>query len=148
MRLAFIDDNKTVLMVNEIMLKKEKIIKNEDTVVKHSQINEFSEADYIDFANDFDFVACDFNLGKDSINGLEFLKKIKNTNSEITCVLLTGDDSLAMKTKMMLHANINYVIKNNEKNGNSTLSQLGELINHCRNNIKINLHTKQETQKK
>lgn len=53
------------------MLKK-KIVEDNDSITKYTEISNFSDFDYIDFANKFDFVVCDYNLGRDSINGLEF----------------------------------------------------------------------------
>ena len=129
-KIALIDDNKTVLMVNEVMLKKERIVTENDLISKYTEISNFSDFDYIDFANKFDFVVCDYNLGKDSINGLEFLKKVLSINNKLVCILLTGEDSFFTKTKVALQGNIHYVVKNNNNNKeNGAIFQIGKIIN-------------------
>lgn len=133
MNIALIDDNKTVLTVNELMLKKEKYITEEDLIDKFTDINSFrQDRTLIEVTNKYNMIICDYDLGKESINGLEFLKSIKATGYIGSCVLLTGDDSITMKTKMLLQSNINYIIKN--KNHNETIIQLGKLITDFKKN--------------
>lgn len=128
MKIALIDDNKTVLMVNEVMLKKEGFTSSNDDVSKFTNIEEFYTDKKKEFTDNFEIIVCDYNLGENSMNGLEFFKCIISEGYKGTCVLLTGDDSITMKTKMLLHPNINYIIKNNEKNNNGTIFQLGQII--------------------
>ena len=130
MRIALIDDNKTILTINEVMLKKEGYIVNDD-ISKFSEIKDLSNETISYFINEFDIIICDQDLGVGKVNGLDFLKKVIEKNSSKTCVLLTGDDSLLLKAKTAMSKNINYVIKNNDKNG-GTIFKLGEIISKIR----------------
>lgn len=134
MRFALIDDNSTVIKIAEVMLKKENFIKEHDEIELFTDISLFSGNNAMDFACTYDMIICDFNLGENSMNGLEFLKGIKNLGFTGHCILLTGDDSIKMKTKMLLQSNIHYIVKNNEKNKQGHIYQLGHLIEHYRNN--------------
>lgn len=132
LKIGIIDDNKTVLMVTEIMLKKEKFVSENDVIEKFTDISSFCLDNQNDFIFNFDIIICDYDLGKDSISGLDFFKKLKGIGFNGQCILQTGDDSITMKTKMLLHPNIHYIVKNAEKNNNNTIFQLGELINNYR----------------
>ncbi len=131
MRIALIDDNKTILTINEVMLKKEGYIVNDDDISKFSEIKDLSNETISYFINEFDIIICDQDLGVGKVNGLDFLKKVIEKDSSKTCVLLTGDDSLLLKAKTAISKNINYLIKNNDKNG-GTIFKLGEIISKVR----------------
>ena len=130
MKIALIDDNKTILKINEVMLKKEGYIVNDD-ISKFSEIKDLSQDTINYFINEFDLIVCDQDLGVGKVNGLDFLKKIIEIEPNKYCVLLTGNDSLLMKAKTAISKNINYLIKNNDKNG-GTIFKLGEIISKVR----------------
>ena len=130
MRIALIDDNKTILTINEVMLKKEGYIVNDD-ISKFLEIKDLSNETISYFINEFDLIVCDQDLGVGKVNGLDFLKKVIEVEPNKHCVLLTGNDSLLMKAKTAISKNISYVVKNNDKNG-GTIFKLGEIISKVR----------------
>lgn len=131
MKIALIDDNKTILKINEVMLRKEKHINSEDKVEVFEEIKDLSQDTINYFVNEFDLIVCDQDLGVGKISGLDFLKKIIEIEPNKYCVLLTGNDSLLMKAKTAISKNITYVVKNNDKNG-GTIFKLGEIISKIR----------------
>lgn len=132
MRIALVDDNKTVLTINEVMLKKEGYILSNDTIYKSTEIKDLTNNTISEFDSSYDLIICDHDLGVGKVNGLDFLKKIIDKNPSKRCVLLTGDDSLLMKARTAISKNIDYVVKNNDKNG-GTIHKLGDIINKVRN---------------
>ena len=76
MRFALIDDSSTVIKIAEIMLKKQNFIKEYDEIKLFTDISLFSGNNAMDFACIYDMIICDYNLGENSMNGLEFLKGI------------------------------------------------------------------------
>lgn len=128
MKIALIDDNRTVAKTTEIMLKKEKYIGEDDLFDVFLEISSLSDSDYLEFANKYDLIICDYNLGANSPNGLDFLRTINEINHNANLLLLTGDDSIVMRTKMALISNIKYIVKSNDKE-NGTIAQLGNIIN-------------------
>lgn len=134
MKIVIIDDNKTVLLVNQLMLKKEGFIKDGDVLVTYPEIDTFYKEN--DNAIELiDVIICDYDLGKNTLDGLKFLKNVRENGFSGECILLTGDDSFVMKTKMQLQKNIHYILKNSEKSKSSTISQLGKIIENYRNSI-------------
>lgn len=131
MKLALIDDNNTVLKVNQLMLKKEGFINDEDIFSTYLDISTFTNQNKQ--LNELSIIMCDYDLGKHSINGLEFLKQLKSNGYKGVCVLLTGDDTMSLRAKMSFNSNIHYVIKNTNKDNTSTYNQLGTIINNTRN---------------
>lgn len=134
MKIIIIDDNKTVLLVNQLMLKKEGFIKDGDVLITYPDIDTFYK-DNDDSIELIDVIICDYDLGKNTIDGLKFLKKVKDNGYNGESILLTGDDSFSMKTKMHMQKNIHYILKNSEKSKSSTISQLGKIIENYRNSL-------------
>ena len=131
MRIALIDDNKTILKINEVMLRKENHINENDKIEVFEEIKDLSNDTINYFIKEFDLIVCDQDLGVGKVNGLDFLKKIIDVEPNKYCVLLTGNDSFLMKAKTAISKNINYLIKNNDKNG-GTIFKLGEIISKIR----------------
>lgn len=131
MKIALIDDNKTILKINEVMLRKENHINENDKIEVFEEIKDLSNDTINYFINEFDLIVCDQDLGVGKVNGLDFLKKIIEVEPNKHCVLLTGNDSLLMKAKTAISKNITYVVKNNDKNG-GTIFKLGEIISKIR----------------
>lgn len=129
MKIAVIDDNNTVLKVNQIMLKKEGYLIENDFIKSYLSIEDFNQDND---KLDFDIIVCDYDLGKSSINGLDFFKQLRQKNFEGMYILLTGDDSIVLKAKISLSKDIHYIIKNTNKDNTSTVSQLGKLFNEKR----------------
>ncbi len=134
MKIVIIDDNKTVLLVNQLMLKKEGFIKDGDVLVTYPDIDTFYKENEKAIEL-IDVIICDYDLGKNTLDGLKFLKNVRENGFPGECILLTGDDSFVMKTKMQLQKNIHYILKNSEKSKSSTISQLGKIIENHRNSI-------------
>ena len=131
MRIALIDDNKTILKINEVMLRKENHINENDKIEVFEEIKDLSNDTISYFINEFDLIVCDHDLGVGKVNGLDFLKKVIEVEPNKHCVLLTGNDSLLMKAKTAISKNISYIVKNNDKNG-GTIFKLGEIISKIR----------------
>ena len=131
MKIALIDDNKTILKINEVMLRKENHINENDKIEVFEEIKDLSNDTINYFINEFDLIVCDQDLGVGKVNGLDFLKKVIEIESNKHCVLLTGNDSLLMKAKTAISKNISYIVKNNDKNG-GTIFKLGEIISKIR----------------
>ncbi len=131
MKIALIDDNKTILKINEVMLRKENHINENDKIEVFEEIKDLSNDTINYFINEFDLIVCDQDLGVGKVNGLDFLKKIIEVEPNKHCVLLTGNDSLLMKAKTAISKNISYIVKNNDKNG-GTIFKLGEIISKVR----------------
>ena len=131
MKIALIDDNKTILKINEVMLRKENHINENDKIEVFEEIKDLSQDTINYFVNEFDLIVCDQDLGVGKVNGLDFLKKIIEVEPNKHCVLLTGNDSLLMKAKTAISKNISYIVKNNDKNG-GTIFKLGEIISKIR----------------
>lgn len=133
MKIAIIDDNSTVLKVNQVILKKENFLTNIDEIKTYTTIDNFFEE--TKNINLFDLIVCDYDLGRNSKNGLEFLKELQEKGFENTTVLLTGNDSEELKEIMELNKNIYYVIKNTNKDNTGTIYQLGNIIKETRENV-------------
>ena len=131
MKIALIDDNKTILKINEVMLRKENHINENDKIEVFEEIKDLSNDTINYFIKEFDLIVCDQDLGVGKVNGLDFLKKVIEVEPNKYCVLLTGNDSFLMKAKTAISKNINYLIKNNDKNG-GTIFKLGEIISKVR----------------
>ena len=131
MKIALIDDNKTILKINEVMLRKENHINENDKIEVFEEIKDLSNDTISYFINEFDLIVCDHDLGVGKVNGLDFLKKVIEVEPNKHCVLLTGNDSLLMKAKTAISKNISYIVKNNDKNG-GTIFKLGEIISKIR----------------
>jgi two-component SAPR family response regulator len=108
MKIAIIDDNSTTLLLNEIVLKK--IVTPEDSIIKFSHLKEIY-AEFDRFAEVFDIVICDHNLGLNSTSGFDFLTELKEKNDKVICVLLTSDDSLLLKSQVLFQGDILFVQK-------------------------------------
>lgn len=123
MNILFIDDNSTVQKVNIMMLRKLNYINTEDTIVFKNTTNfELNEMETY-----FDVIVCDYDLGLNSPNGLEFFEKIEFSGLKI---LLTSNDSELLKKIMELKKDIKYVIKQKSFTKQiSTTKDLGNYIN-------------------
>lgn len=144
MELIFIDDNSTVLKFIELMLKKEAILTESDKLNTYVSVQSFmnseksNEIEIQKKLTNIDVVICDYDLGKASIDGLEFLNNIIDCNYKGTCILLTGDDTYELRKQLELSPSIYYVVKNsNNDKTTSTISQLGKILNTIRGNKNV-----------
>lgn len=123
MNILFIDDNSTVQKVNIMILRKLNYITTEDTIVFKNTTN----FEFPDMETSFDVIICDYDLGLNHPNGLEFFEKIEFSGLKI---LLTSNDSELLKKIMELQKDIKYVIKQKSfTNQISTTTDLGNYIN-------------------
>lgn len=129
MEIIIIDDNSTILKLLELMLKKEGFITLEDNLNTYLSIDSIPNLTSI---NTIDVIICDYDLGKTSINGLDFFKKIIVNGFINECVLLTGDDTFELRKKLTEIPSIHYVIKSANNDKSSTVNQLGKIINTIR----------------
>lgn len=128
MKISIIDDNYVVLNVISIMLKKESIIEDNDILEKYISISSFEEKHKNDLSS-IDILSCDYDLGANSINGLEFLNSLIKNGFNGVCILLTGDDTHYLRKEVAKSPFIHYVIKNatNDKE-KSTINQISKII--------------------
>ena len=144
MELILIDDNSTVLRFIELMLNKEQLIAESDKLNTFISIKSFmnnykkNEISIQEYLKNIDLIICDYDLGKESINGLEFLNNLINLNYKGECVLLTGDDTYELRNQLKLCPTVHYVIKNSSNDKNtSTVSQIRNIINLIREKINV-----------
>lgn len=129
MEIIIIDDNSTILKLLELMLKKEGFITLEDNLKTYLSIDSIPNLTLI---NTVDVIICDYDLGKTSINGLDFFKNILKDEFKNECVLLTGDDTFELRKKLTEIPSIHYVIKSANNDKSSTVNQLGKIMNTIR----------------
>lgn len=132
MKIAIIDDNNTVLKINQIMLKKEGFILEDDIVELYLNFYDFFDNNSKKI-NEYDVVVCDYDLGLDKKNGLDLLKELKLIGLKGAAVLLTSDDTMMLKAKVSLSKNISYIAKDKS----DAITKLGHIINLNRK-IQIN----------
>lgn len=132
MKIAIIDDNSTVLKINQIMLKKEGFILEDDIIELYLTFSSFFNENSKKL-NEYDVVVCDYDLGLESKNGLDILKELKLIGLKGAAVLLTSDNTMMLKAKVSLAQNINYI----SKDKNDAIAKLGNIINLNRH-ISIN----------
>lgn len=132
MRMALIDDNRTVVKFLELMFKKHNFVLENDEFDTFLSISSFFEKYGEEFTN-LDLISCDYDLGKESPNGLFFLNHIIKSGFKGTCVLLTGDDTFLLRNEVAMYPEIHYVIKTAScQFESSTFSQLGKIIDETR----------------
>lgn len=113
MKIALIDDNTTVLAVNEALIKKSGILAAEDSIEKFTDTESFFEQ----YAQGkYGLVVCDHDLGTGKMKGADLLSLLRNMGSRETLALLTGDDSLSMSMRMKNELDIHYIVKNGARN--------------------------------
>jgi len=132
LNITLIDDDTTILLVTEALLKNENYINDNDTINSLTSISNLDDYEILNLVKNTDIVICDHDLGSNSIEGLDFLKKLKSFQFKGLLVLLTGDESYNMRARIDSEDNIHYVIKNIESSKNGTINQLGNLISNFR----------------
>jgi len=136
-RIAIIDDNSTVLLITETLLKSNGFVKNTDEIITYLNVD-FPDEEMLMIINNTDIVICDNDLGEGHLQGFDFLKRLSYFNYRGLMILMTGDESYNMRAKLEGQKNIHYVIKNNENGESSTISQIGRLITQYKNNGMLN----------
>ena len=130
LRILLIDDNNTVLIITETLLKKAKFIHAEDTLNKLSTVEELCNHELASICSNNDIIICDHNL-EERITGFDFLKILKNFGFNGLQILLTSDESYELKAKIDKEE-MKYVVKNIEEGEHSTNEILGNLIKKYR----------------
>lgn len=127
-KIAMLDDNKTILSVNTMVLKKEEAIIDEDILHTYLTPEDFLAKINGEYINKYDIVIIDHNLGIDKIKGLNIIIRMKRNGFIGKAVLLTSNNSIEMSFKTGNLCDVDYIIKN-EKN---TLDLLINAINTTR----------------
>lgn len=134
MKILIIDDNSTISLTVKVLLERFSFINNDDTFVckDYAPTN---KNEIFEITNNVDLIICDFDLGMDNINGLQFFNLLEDFNiKHCKCVLLTADNSFILKSLMELNNDITYIIKENlTGNNNEGIFQLGSIISEIRN---------------
>lgn len=132
--IAMVDDNNTVLMVNNAMLKRNALVSDGDVVDLFQTSTSFYEIIKVKGAEYYDIVVCDHDLRGEEIKGFDLLVKLQQNGYKGSCVLLTGEDKLIMKLKFKMGGkNITYILKDNNQGKDGALSKLGLVISSARN---------------
>lgn len=127
MRILFIDDNFVVLKVYSQMLIAQGYIHDDDKI---NYMNSPNLLDINDFEklNSFDVIICDFDLGDNNPNGLQFFTDIDDKFKGIK-ILLSADNSKELKIVSKSLKNINFINKASPtKNMKLVIHELGNLI--------------------
>lgn len=132
LNILLIDDNKTVLLITESLLKKSGYVKYDDQVETIESIESLTNQQLLDISSYYDIIICDHNL-EERITGLDFLVTLKKYKFVGLSILLTSDESYDLKAKLERET-IHHVIKTVEEGEKSTNSILGDLINKYREN--------------
>jgi len=132
-RIVLIDDNSTVLLITETLLKAHGFIEIGDEIITHQNVD-FTDDEMFKIMNTTDIIICDNDLGEGHLQGFDFLTRLLYYNYRGTMILMTGDESYKMRAKMETQKNIHYVIKNNENGENSTINQIGKMIKYYKEN--------------
>lgn len=138
MNLLFIDDNSTVQKVNVIMLRKLGYLKEEDKIFfkNTTLINKYELDELLSICS---VIICDYNLGANNLNGLEFFETIKEKFIGLK-ILLTSNDSEILKETVSGIEDIYYITKTKTfLKQQETTKQLGECILSYKNNFKNNI---------
>lgn len=133
LNILLIDDNSTVLLITQALLKKENYIKETDTFDTLKSIEELTDKELLDISSKYDVIICDHNL-EERITGLDFLITLSKYKFVGLKILLTSDESYDLHARVE-RENINYITKNIEEGENSTNALLGNLITEYRKQI-------------
>lgn len=135
MKILLIDDNSTISMTVKALLQKFEYINEEDEIINYSStLIEDDELKSILLS--CELIICDFDLGNDYPNGIEFFNNIEQDSHDIKKVLLTANNSFILKSIMEMKTNIDYIIKEelNSSNQEEGIHKLGNIIK----SIKVN----------
>lgn len=134
MKILLIDDNSTISMIVKALLQKYAYIKEEDEIINYcSTLIEKDELKSILLS--CEIIICDFDLGGDNPNGIEFFNSIEQDSQDIKKVLLTANNSFILKSIMEMKTNIDYIIKEelNSSSWDEGIHKLGNIIKSIKN---------------
>lgn len=132
-KIAMIEDNPTVMAVNEAVLRKEEFIYTTDVIDKFSNSDMF----FKEFDKDrhyYDLIISDHDLGRASMIGLDILISALESGYRGKTVLLTSDDSIALREVMNRFPQIGYIIKNNIPGEQNMYTVISNIV------LKIKVH--------
>lgn len=109
MNILFIDDNSTIQKVNILMLRKFQYLKDEDKIFFRKS-TKLLESDLNELLKICQVIICDYHLGINEPNGLEFFENIKDRFFGLK-ILLTSNDTDVLKNIMASREDIKYIIK-------------------------------------
>lgn len=113
MKIALLDDNSTILLTTEAMMRKCGALKEWDQFLKYDNAEKFLE----EFRGDDEFgvIIIDHDLGDDQIKGYELISLVQSEGYKNKAILFTGDDSMRMNLKMAFAHHVDYVVKGNKE---------------------------------
>ncbi|MFA6395664.1 MAG: hypothetical protein WCW84_06820 [Sulfurimonas sp.] len=146
MKIALIDDQQSILNIYRTMLVKSGALADSELMtfsgiasyldVYTLPLNTLSEKTIHErIASSvcpFDAVICDYNLGKDSINGYSFLFHLQEAGYVGLSILLTGDNSDEMKVRMEHAPTLYYVFKGSREKDKNPYVVLKQIFNNLR----------------
>ncbi len=132
MKVLIIDDNSTIYLTVKALLKKMKYINDEDIVDNRTSTN-FTEEEYKHVIPKYELIICDFDLGNDCINGIEFFNILYDYGiNSPKKVLLTANDSFILQSLMDMNTEITYIVKEELSSKEDVLVNLGDIINNIK----------------
>jgi CheY-like chemotaxis protein len=106
--ILMIDDNSTVLLANETMLRKAGCVLDEDILYRYAS----GETFFTDYdGQNIDIAIVDYDLGPRNANGYDVLTQMQMSGFFGIAVLLTGDDSDQMQKRIKLTSGMIYLHK-------------------------------------
>lgn len=132
MNIAIIDDNKTVGITIQAVLRKNGSIMAWDNVELFSAANEFINAFNNMEEGHYGVIICDHNLGINQPKGYDVVMLFRDSGFKGKIVLLTGDDSVSMGLKMKKTDEVVYIVKNFASKTNNAYDLLSAVIGEAR----------------
>lgn len=111
MRILLIDDNSTIGKLVETLIKKHEYLDKTDEIIFKKSAN-FEDEELKLLLNQCDLIICDFDLGSESINGIEFFNLIEGKTVNKPKFLLTGNDTDILQAVIEMKEEIVYIFKN------------------------------------
>ncbi|MFA6396298.1 MAG: response regulator [Sulfurimonas sp.] len=132
MRSAIIDDNSTIGITVEAVLRKNGSIMAWDSMDKFKDAESFKKAYYEGGVNFYGAIICDHDLGLDQPNGYEIATVLRDSGYQGKLILLTGNDSSSMALRMGATQGVDYVVKNFASKGKNAYDLLSSLLGEAR----------------
>lgn len=132
MNIAILDDDPTIRMAVEAVLRNSGSIMTWDMVDTFATADDFLQTFYGRPLDWYGVIICDHDLGKNQPKGYDLLCVICNDGYNGDPILLTGDNSSSMALKMDSISTIHYVVKKFAKGEENAYNVLSSLIGKAR----------------
>ncbi len=134
LRMAMIDDNKTVLTVTSTMLQNNGIINSENTMDLFDNPDDFLKTIEEKGANYYGIIIVDQDFGINKLGGLDIVRLIQYKDFCGAVIFFTGDASISAGINSTLVGNIHYIVKNSLGGPADTIRMLSAMILWIRRN--------------